>query len=70
MSDDDDYPALKRSKKVHYGGLDDRLREEGSKDSIAIGLEAGNIQMSSGKLADSYWIKTVGTTTKWCKCTV
>lgn len=52
MSDDDDYPALKRSKKVHYGGLDDRLREEGSKDSIAIGLEAGNIQMSSGDTFD------------------
>ncbi len=51
MSDDEDYPALKRQKKVHYGGLDERLREESSstKDAITLGMEAGNINMSTGR---------------------
>ncbi|XP_072015731.1 U4/U6 small nuclear ribonucleoprotein Prp4-like [Amphiura filiformis] len=54
MSDDDDYPAVKRQKKLHYGGLDERLRQESSssKDAITMGVDAGNINMSSGDTFD------------------
>ena len=48
MSDDEAPPVFKRQK-IHYGTLEDRLREETSKGSFQAGTEAGNISVSSGK---------------------
>ncbi|XP_071801847.1 U4/U6 small nuclear ribonucleoprotein Prp4-like [Asterias amurensis] len=51
MSDDEAPPVFKRQK-IHYGTLEDRLREETSKGSFQAGTEAGNISVSAGDTFD------------------
>lgn len=55
MSDEDEAPVVKRSR-IFYGSLEEkekeRLSREGtsSKDAVKAGIEAGHINISSGKL--------------------
>ncbi|KAJ8260620.1 hypothetical protein COCON_G00163430 [Conger conger] len=60
MSDDEDIPVPKRSR-IFYGSLEEKERErlarEGSasssKEAVKAGIEAGNINISSGQYPQS-----------------
>lgn len=61
MSDEDEVPVVKKAR-IFYGSLEEkekeRLSREGSnssvKDAIKAGIEAGNINISSGKCPTEY----------------
>lgn len=62
MSDEDEAPVVKKAR-IFYGSLEEKEKERlsregistGTKDAVKAGIEAGNINISSGKFDVSRW---------------